>query len=142
MSRSLSGTAFIISQILLLIIGLIFISWLYFFLQDESQDNKQFAGRGPLTAEPASLTLEVHSPMDDLLSFKSEVAISGITQKNSQVLLSSQAHDLVVKADASGNFSADFPLELGVNTVTIAVFDDTGDARTIEKSIYYSKEKI
>jgi cbb3-type cytochrome oxidase subunit 3 len=142
MSRSLSGTAFIISQILLLIIGLIFIGWLYFFLQDESRGNNQFAGRGPLTSEPASLTLEVHSPADDLLVFTPEVKITGLTQKNSQVLISSQDHDLVVKAGSSGDFSADFPLELGVNTITVAVFDDTGDARTIEKSIYYSKEKI
>lgn len=139
MSIKLSGTVFILSQITILIVGLAFIGWLYFFLQEPS---KIPSNSSPITTEPASLTLEVNSPEDDLLSFKDEILVSGKTQAGSTVLISTDDNDQIVKTSSTGAFSADFPLELGVNNITIAVFDESGDSRTVEKMVYYSKEKI
>lgn len=140
MNKVLSGTAFILSQITILIVGLTFIGWLYFFLQEPSKNTS--LNSIILTSEPASLTLEVNSPEDDLLIFKDEALVSGKTQANMSVLISSNDHDQVIKANSSGSFSADFPLELGVNNITVVVFDDSGDLRTVEKVVFYSKEKI
>lgn len=142
MSRKLSGTIFIISQISLLALGLVFIGWLYFFLQGHSGDKNKVADNKPVTSEPTTLTLEMTAPEDNMLSFKNEVLVTGQTQKNLKILISSEDHDMVVDSDSAGNFSADFPLEEGVNDINIAVFEPTGDSRTAEKFVYYSKEQI
>lgn len=146
MSRKLSGTVFILSQITLLTLGLMFITWLYFFLQIQSATVRKTPppapGSKPITLEPSTFTLEMTAPEDDFLSFKDEILVSGQTQKNLQVLISSSDHDLVLKSDTSGYFSTNFPLIEGVNDIKIAVFDPTGDSRTVEKIVYYSKEKI
>ncbi len=143
MARVLSGTVFILSQIVILIVGLAFIAWLYFYLNKGVGNRVDSFNNGrPVTAQPTSLTLEVSSPEDNLLSFSSNMLISGKTGANKQVLITSPQHDMVVTAKNDGNFSADFPLELGVNNINVAVFDDNGDPRTVEKIVYYSKEKL
>lgn len=97
---------------------------------------------GPVTKEPASLTLDLTTPDDDSLVFKSEIEFSGKTSPNSQILISSADNDLIITSKPDGSFSGDFDLEEGVNEIKVVVFDQSGDQKELERTVYYSKEKI
>lgn len=101
-----------------------------------------YGQNGPVTTIPASLTLEVSSPDDDLLTFNPAVIITGKTLPKLNVLVTTETQDLVVESKSDSSFSADLALTDGVNEITIAVFDESGNTREIKRTVYYSKEKI
>src|SRR3989344_3113061 len=143
MSKKLSNKTFIISQLLILILGLAFIFGLNYLMNPASKATKSTTlSDGPVTSTPASLTLEVGSPDDELLVFNSNLIINGKTLPKLNILISSETEDLVVMSKSDGNFTADLTLATGVNEISIVVFDDKGDRREIKRTVYYSKEKI
>ena len=99
-------------------------------------------GNGPVTTAPATLTLAVSSPDDDSLTFQSAVLVSGSTSPNLPVLISAQSRNVVVQSKFDGSFSTVINLEEGVNQIKIVSFSPTGDQRSVDKTIYYSKEKL
>jgi len=143
MNKQLSNKTFVISQLLILILGLAFIFGLNYLMNPISKAAKSTSlSEGPVTSTPASLTLEVGSPDDELLVFNSNLIINGKTLPKLNVLISSDTEDLVVVSKSDGSFTADLTLSPGVNEISIVVFDDKGDQREIRRTIYYSKEKI
>ena len=58
------------------------------------------------------------------------------------LLISAENKDLLTKSEADGVFSAVLNLAEGVNTITTTVFDESGDTRSVERIVFYSKEKI
>lgn len=145
MNQKLSLRTFIISQIVILLLGLIFAGGLYFSLnyQPGQKNNISSLGLGgPVTKEPATLTLDLENPDDDLLTFQDSLEISGKTSPLSQILISSDLDDQAIESKADGSFSADFTLDPGVNNLKIIVFDKNGNMREALRSVYYSKEKI
>ena len=141
LTMRLSATTFIISQVLILILGLGAIFGYNLLLNPGAQKPNSFA-RGPVTNAPASLTLEVTNPDDNLLTFNSSLIITGKTLPKLDILVTTDEEDLVVESKSDGTFSADLNLKLGVNEITIAVFDEVGNTREIKRTVYYSKEKI
>ncbi len=99
-------------------------------------------GNGPVTTAPATLTLEVSSPDDNSLTFQSAVLVSGSTSPNLPILISAQSQNVVVQSKFDGSFSTVINLEEGVNQIKIVSFSPTGDQRSVDKTIYYSKEKL
>lgn len=145
MNRKLSFRTFIISQIIILFAGLAFLGGLYYILnlQYPVESSKFSLGKfGPITKEPTTFSLELTTPDDDSLVFQKVLEISGKTSSNSQVLISSPLGDLVTQSKSDGSFSADFSLDEGVNEIKIIVFDKNGDQKELERTVYYSKEKI
>lgn len=143
MSKSLSTKSFIVSQLLILILGLAFIFGLNYLMNPVGKVAKSDSfSDGPVTSAPASLTLEVGSPDDELLVFNSNLIINGKTLPKLNVLISSEAEDLVVISKSDGSFTADLTLAIGVNEINIVVFDDKGNQKEIRRTVYYSKEKI
>ena len=137
----LSTTTFIISQVLILILGIGSIFGYNLLLNPKEQKPNSFA-KGPVTNTPASLTLEITDPDDELLTFNSSLIITGKTLPKLDVLVTAEDEDLVVESKSDGTFSADLNLKLGVNEITIASFDEAGNTREIKRTVYYSKEKI
>lgn len=143
LSKNLSVKSFVFSQILLLIVGLIFIGSLYYLLNLQYPiHNESYAKGGPVTSAPVSLNLEVSEPDDNVLSFLSSIIISGKTAPDATVLISTGDSDKVIVPKKDGSFSTVLNLNEGVNSITIVTFDKTGDQRSITKTVYYSKEKI
>lgn len=97
---------------------------------------------GPVTVLPKSLRIDLGTPDDNLLTFQSSLIVSGSTLPNLLVLISTQSQDSVVESKKDGSFSTVIKLEEGVNNLTVVVFDGSGDSRSMERTIYYSKEKI
>ncbi len=141
-NRKISTKFFILSQVLILILGLTFLGGLYYILNIQHPQPKNAFLAGPVTSLPRSLRLDLDQPDQDSLSYSSSIIVSGKTGPGSTVLISTDVNDLVIKAKPDGSFSTVLSLNEGVNRITAAVFDVTGESRSSERTVYYSKEKI
>lgn len=141
-SKKLSFKQFILSHILILLIGLIFLGGLYYILNIQYQKSNNPFLNGPVTTPPKSLRLDLDQPDDDSLFYSASIIISGKTGPGRDVLISQNTQDLVLKSKADGSFSTILKLDKGVNKITAVVFDQTGDLRSEDRSVYYSEEKL
>lgn len=142
LGSKLSAKQFILSQILILTSGLIFLGGLYFILNPQYQKPERLLRNGPVTTPPKTLRLDLDQPDQDLLSYSSSIVISGKTGPANLVLISTDTDDLVIKSQPDGSFSTVLNLNEGVNRITAVSFDATGDFRSSERMVYYSKEKL
>lgn len=142
LDKKLSGKHFTISILCILLAGLLFIFALYYLLNIQYQKPKKIFLNGPVTSVPKSLILNLDQPDDDTLTFQSSIIISGKTAPSSDVLISTDSKDLVIKSKMDGSFSTVLNLDEGLNKIMAVVFDSSGDSRSVQKSVYYSKEKI
>lgn len=141
-SKKLSFKQFIFSQSLILFISLIFLTGLYYILNIQYQEpNKPFL-HGPITSPPKSLRLDLDQPDQDSLSYQSSIIVSGKTGPLKEVLISHDAQDVVIKSKSDGSFSTVINLDEGENRIVAVVFDVTGDTRSAERTVYYSREKL
>lgn len=104
--------------------------------------SNKYSLRGPVTTTPLLLTLEIINPDDNLLIFDSPYLITGKASPKAVVLISSKTEDEVVSVKTDGSFSISFPLVEGPNRIIITAFNQKGDERSVERLVYFSKEKI
>lgn len=142
LTKKLTTKQFVLSQILILLVGLVFLGGLYYILNIEFQQPKGKFAQGPVTTSPKTLRIDLDQPDEDALFFESEIIVSGKVGPNSQVLIFSESEDLVIKSKPDGKFSTILKLDEGPNKITAVVFDTTGDFRLVERNVYYSKEKL
>lgn len=142
LGERLSTKYFVLSNILILLIALIFLGGLHYILNIQYQKPDQPFLEGPVTTPPKSLRLDLDQPDDDTLSYQSSLIVSGKTGPLMEIVISTDTQDLVIKSKLDGRFSTVINLKEGVNRITAAVFDTTGDFRSAERTVYYSKEKI
>lgn len=142
LNKKLSTKQFIFSHILVLVAGLIFLGGLHYILNIQYQKPKGSFIAGPVTTPPKSLRLDLDQPDQDSLSYSPSVVLSGKTGAGNVILISTETKDLVIESKPDGSFSTVLSLEEGVNRITATVFDSTGDFRSSERTVYYSKEKI
>lgn len=142
MNKSLTFKQFIISQIIILVVGLSLSLGLYYILNQQRNDKSYSSRGGPITTLPTSISLDLTSPDDNLLTFSSALLFSGKTLPHASVLISSQTKDVAFEAKGDGSFSQTITLDEGVNKFNIVVFDNQGEQKIMERTVYYSKEKI
>ena len=142
LNKKLSATQFIISHLLILIVGLVFLSGLYYILNIQYQKSNNPFLNGPVTTPPKTLRLDLDHPDDDSLTFQSSIIVSGQTAPLKEVLIFTDSQNLVLTSKKDGSFSTVLNLDEGVNRIAAAVFDATGDSKSTERTVFYSKEKI
>lgn len=142
LTKKLSTEHFILSHILILVAGLIFLGGLYYVLNIQDQKPKGLFVNGPVTTLPKSLRLDLDQPDQDSLSYSPSIIVSGKTGPGNEILISTDTSDLVIESKPDGSFSTVLGLGEGVNNITATVFDSTGDSRSAQRSVYYSKEKL
>lgn len=138
----MSAKHFTFSISLILATGLLFLFGLYYILNIQYQKPKQLFLNGPVTSPLKSLILNLDQPDDDTLTFQSSILISGKTAPFSDVLISTDSDDLVIKSKPDGSFSTVLNLDEGLNNISAVVFDSGGDSRSVRRNVYYSKEKL
>lgn len=141
-AKKLSAKQFIISHLLILVVGLMFLFGLYYILNIQYQSSSNPFLSGPVTTAPKTLRLDLDHPDDDSLTHSSSIIVSGQTAPLKEVLIYTDSQDLVITSKKDGSFSTVLNLDEGVNRIVAAVFDATGDTKSAERTIYYSKEKI
>jgi hypothetical protein len=142
LKKKLSTKQFFISQILILIVGLIFLGGLYYILNLQYRVDSNPFSKGPLTSAPKTLRLDLDHPDDNSLSFEPSIIISGKTAPLKEILVFTDTQDLVITSKKDGSFSTVLNLGEGVNSITTAVFDSDGDTKSEQRTVYYSKEKL
>ncbi|OGK17965.1 hypothetical protein A3G67_04720 [Candidatus Roizmanbacteria bacterium RIFCSPLOWO2_12_FULL_40_12] len=87
-------------------------------------------------------TLEVTEPKDQAVVSKNSVKVKGKTVKGSLVIIQTPIKDIVVNSKEE-SFSADVPLALGENIITIASYPKGSQQRSQEKvvKVYYLDEQ-
>jgi len=141
LNKAITTRQFILSHVMILLCGLIFLAGLYYILNIQYQKPKNLFSNGPVTTLPKSLRLDLDQPDHDSLSYSQSIIVSGKTGPG-VVLISTDTQDLVIKSKPDGSFSTVLNLEEGVNNITAATFDATGETRSAKRTVYYSKEKI
>lgn len=142
LNQKLTTKQFILSHLLILAISLIFLSGLYYILDIQYRKPSNPFLNGPVTTPPKSLMLNLEQPDQDTLSYTPSIVVSGKTGSSKDVLISTAADDFIIQSKLDGSFSTVLNLVEGVNRITVAVFDATGEMRSANRTIYYSKEKL
>ncbi|MBU1032183.1 hypothetical protein KKE03_04675 [Patescibacteria group bacterium] len=142
LNNKLSSKAFFLSFFLIFTAGLSLLLGLYFILNIQYKKPTSQFSAGPVTTPPKSLRLDLKQPDDNSLILQDSTVVSGTTGPFLDILISTGTSDLVTRSKPDGSFSTVLDLDEGVNTITVAVFDATGDFRTAERTVYFSKEKI
>ncbi|MBI2011766.1 hypothetical protein HYS91_03285 [Candidatus Daviesbacteria bacterium] len=142
MVNRLSAKSFVLSQLGILIVSLVFLGTLYYFLNQDNFLKSAIEDYLPVTTRPLSFTLDLNSPEDELLTFEKTILIAGKTSPFSTVIITSSNNDVGLEANSQGEFSNSFELTEGLNLITVASFDKDGNAKSLTRSIYYSKEEI
>lgn len=143
MNKHLSTKTFILAILVILISGLTFIGGLYYILNYQYQ--KPTTSRledGPVTSAPVSLILNLNSPDDSLLTSDPDILVSGKSSPNAVVILNLNEDYSSLEANERGDFSATLKLIGGVNKLTLTAFDNLGNSKTENRTLYYSTEKI
>ncbi len=140
--ESISNRNFIISQIIILTVGLIFAGLMYFFLQRPMLNVSDIQNYIPVTTEPISFNLEISGPENNSVVFDSEVLVNGKTSPNATVFISTENSDQAMTANDKGDFSQTVMLKPGLNTILVNVFEQNGDNKNEQRVIFYSEEKL
>lgn len=145
MNKKLSPSVFFISQFLILVLGLAFVGFIYYFTnfkEDRKPQSLYSPTGGPVTSEPTSFIFEMEQPDNDILVFQPSVVISGKTSADANVLINSEYDDALAQPKSDGSFQALLDLKPGANNITVTVFDNTGDTKSEQRLVYYSKDKL
>src|SRR3989344_3025982 len=141
MNRHLSTKVFVISNLLILIIGLIFIYGLYYFVNLDTLKNASNE-YNPVTQEPISFNLTVSTPEDNTLSFDKNIVVSGKTSPDTTVIISVNDSISGFGTGVKEDFSKIINLTAGKNIINITAFDPQGNTKTEIRSVFYSEEKL
>lgn len=142
--KTISTQTFVLSNFLLLIIGLLLIFGLYYYVHNGQifPVNNSLLNYLPATKKPTSLVLELKSPDDNLLTFNGAITISGSTLPNTNLIISTNNQDFNLESDNKGQFSKIIDLDLGLNEIMVNAFDKEGNIKSEERIIFYSEEKL
>lgn len=141
MDKVLSTKAFIISQILILLISLIFLGGLYFVLYWDRFVPESLQSYIPVTTKPVSFSLEVTTPDDEVYVTEKDLLITGRTLPYSTIVISNADNNLGLVADSRGEFSKVVELSEGLNEIIVGGFDEKGNSDTATRTVYFSPEE-
>jgi len=142
LTKKLTTKQFIVSQFLIFIVSLAFLFGLHYILNIQYQKSDNPFSSGPVTTAPKTLRLDLDNPDENSLTFQPSILVSGKTSPLKEILIFTDSQDLTIVSKKDGSFSHTLNLDEGENRITVAVFDPTGDTRSAERTVYYSKEKI
>jgi hypothetical protein len=146
-SLEISTKTFLLSHIVLLIFGLIFLFGLSYILND----GKLFCCKTdalqnylPVTKKPSSIELNITGPDDEQLLYEKSIIFKGKTTPLAILLLTnlSTGENLGFEASNKGDFSKVVTLKDGLNEFTITAFDSEGNKKSEIRTVYYSVEKL
>lgn len=141
MSRNISTTSFIFSMLGILILASAFFLALHFYLNPQ-QIPVTFQNYQPVTTLPVSLTLDLSNPDDNLLIFDNNLLVSGKTIPGALVLITANDQNQLLTASSDGYFSQTVKLSPQVNQLSVSAFDNSGNYKSEQRTIYFSEEKL
>ncbi|HEX7017888.1 MAG TPA: hypothetical protein VF209_03210 [Patescibacteria group bacterium] len=100
-----------------------------------------------LTTSPSPLAEEVgnlvlHSPEDEIIVDKAEVAVTGTTDPQAFVVIFVNDVEHITTADASGNFSVNVTLETGSNVIIVYSLNEDGKKTIQERVVTFTTQSL
>lgn len=141
MSKNISTTSFIFSMLVILLLGSAFFLALHFYLNPK-QIPVTFQNYQPVTTLPVSLTLDLSNPDDNLLVFDSSLLVSGKTVTGALIIITLNNQNQLLTANPDGYFSQTVKLSPQVNQLSVSAFDNLGNYKSEQRTIYFSEEKL
>ena len=86
--------------------------------------------------------LAITTPDDETVTSKKIVTLSGRTEKNATIIVSSDTADQVVSPAGNGDFSLTVTLDDGVNLLYITAIFPDGNEKKIMRTITYTTEQF
>ena len=139
--KEISRKTFILSQLFIIITGLIFVFG-FNFLVNQGFRSDFIDKYNPVTKAPSSFNLEINNPDDEVLVFDKNIVLTGKTGPQSSVIVKLGDQTFAVEATKLGDFNKVLNLNIGLNNLEIVSFDDKGNTKTVFRTIYFSEEKI
>ena len=141
MSSNMSTTSFIFAMLVIFILGSTFFLALHFYLNPK-QIPITFQNYQPVTVLPVSLTFDLSNPDDNLLVFDGNLLVSGKTVPGVLVLITINDQNQLLTASTDGYFSQTVKLQPTVNQLSVSAFDNLGNYKSEQRTIYFSEEKL
>ena len=94
------------------------------------------------TVTPDTKNLTVISPQDHSVVSTGTIKIVGRTIPNSSVAIQGSEDDIIVKADDTGNFTADFSVTGGENIIQVTSLSPDQKTETLTLTVIYTTAKI
>lgn len=133
--------SFVAVLIGLLVAGIAF----YFYQMTKTLPSKNNTIAIKITPTPTpdlNQVLTVTNPTDGEVTGKKVITVSGRTEKNSTIIVSSNDADQVVSPSGSGDFSLTITLDDGVNLLYITSIFPDGTEKRITRTVTYTTEQF
>ncbi len=96
----------------------------------------------PSPTPSSSIFLTVEMPKDEEVFDKKTITITGKTEKDAIVIISTNTSDEVITPAGNGNFSTTATIENGQNQIVIIAVSETGEEQKIVKTVTFSIEEF
>ena len=119
-----------------------------FYLYQSTRVIKPTATKGastsssPTTPPTIENPLTISSPEDELVTEKRTIQISGKTDPQATVIISTEDEDKVVTPTSSGTFSTTATLSDGENEIVFTAFMPDGQESVVKRTVSFSTESF
>ncbi|MDQ3239011.1 MAG: hypothetical protein M3P33_00665 [bacterium] len=87
------------------------------------------------TPIPDTIKITIASPEDNTFVNNSSLKVAGATKPGTTVTITGAAVDSVNETNADGSFAIDVQLREGENKLTITVFDQSGQQKSVTRNV-------
>lgn len=139
MSKEKIILSFVVVFLGILVAGIAF----YFYQQTKvipQEDLKEITGTQATKESTPSFFLSLTSPKDEEVVTKKVVEVSGKTSPNAVVSIVNSVDQQVVTPDRNGDFSTTITIDNDQNILYITALSETGEEKTIKRTITFSTE--
>ncbi len=136
---------FLIKSLLLsvIVLGLGVIAWVIFsYFTSGSSNTPAWEKNAPVTLDRVSLSLQLDNPDDKSVLFDQSLLVSGKTSPKATIIVDDDGDYSALTADSAGSFSKRITLDDGLNQMTVTAFDDQGNSKTENRTVYYSADQL
>ena len=130
-----------------LLTGLIVAGIAFYFIQSAKLPQKSTTStvseaKKPTPTPNESLFLSIDTPKDQQVIVKKTITVSGKTQKDAIVVISTPIGDDVITPSQNGDFSATVTIDDGENAIYYTAIASDGTEKQIIQTITYSTEEF
>lgn len=96
----------------------------------------------PTPTPSSSIFLALSSPNDESVVSAKTITVSGNTNPNSVIAITTQTNQQVVTPAQNGNFSATVSIEGGENLIEVTAIAPNGEEKVVKRTVTFSTEEF
>jgi hypothetical protein len=107
-----------------------------------NSNSKTISLISPSPTIPPSISLTLDQPKDEAVVDSKVLVVSGKTQSNAVVVITTDSSEDVVTPSENGGFSTTVNLDNGQNMLEVTSIAPNGESVTMKKTVTYSQEEF